>query len=449
MTEIDLNTKKKIHVIGIGGAGMAAIAEYLLDMGHEVSGTDIKYVKALNRLRDKGALIRVGHDASVVVDADLITYSTAIPDSNVEMKAANALNKTLLHRSEVLACISQLKDTIAVAGTHGKTTVSSMLTTILRQYDPNCSFIIGGELNEVSTAAGYKPGKYLVIEADESDKTFLKLHYNTAIVTSLESDHLETYGNFKNLKDAFANFLARSKTSYIFSGYGLDQIANKNTKSIGFEPEDDFKICGFNLERDKTRFNLSHGGHIYGEFVVNTPGKIYLIDAAIAAGVALDLGLDQEIIKTALQKYQGVYRRFNFKGSKNGISFLDDYAHLPTEVRETLEAALLLNASRLIAVFQPHRYSRTQQLFRDFKSAFDAADIIFITDVYSAGEEPRPGVTGQLVAESINKDKTVIYESSRYKLAEEIAKYLKDGDLVVSLGAGDITGLSDEIKEVI
>lgn len=453
---VDLSVPRRVHVVGIGGAGMSAIASVLVAMGHRVSGSDLKASGGLDRLAALGVEVHVGHDAANVGDAELVAVSTAIPEHNVEVQAAHERGIPVLRRAEILRAIAALRRTVAVAGTHGKTTTSSMLALVLLEAGLQPSFIIGGDVNEIGSGASWADGDLFVVEADESDGTFVELGAEAVIVTNIEPDHLDFYGTFDKLVDAFERFVRSAPGPRVLCADddntralaerlrddGVD-VATYGTHEIA-----DYRIVGADRTGTGTRLDVAGPGGTY-LLELPVPGMHNARNATAAFVMGLLLGAEPDAGLRALGRFGGVARRFEFRGEVGGVTFVDDYAHLPTEVAAVISAARDGAWSRIVCVFQPHRYSRTEALWRDFADAFEGADVIAITDVYPAGERPRPGVTGRLVANAVldaHPWHRVAYLPRRDDLVTYLRQELRPGDLCLTLGAGDITSLPDELQ---
>jgi UDP-N-acetylmuramate--alanine ligase len=450
--ELDLAAPRTVHIVGIGGAGMSAIATVLARMGHRVSGSDLKDSPALERLRLLGIDARVGHVAEhVPAGADAVVASTAIPASNAEVAAARERGIVVLRRAEALRALVATRRSIAVAGSHGKTTTSSMLALVLRAAGWHPSFLIGGDLNEVGTNAAYDDGEWLVVEADESDGTFLELAPEAAIVTNVEPDHLEHYGGFDALVDAFRQFLAEVPGVRVVCAD--DPIAARLATAVpavhtyGWDEQADYRVVDYAGDRRGSRFTLRRGDEVLGVVELPVPGRHNVLNAVGAAALALELGVPFDAVTRALGGFGGVARRFQFRGEIDGVTLVDDYAHLPTEIAAMLRAAREGGWRRVIAVFQPHRYSRTERLWQDFADAFVDADTVILTDVYSAGETPRPGVSGRLVLRAVldaHPETALTYLPRRTDLVHHALRSARPGDVVLTLGAGDLTTVPDE-----
>ena len=404
----------------------------------------------LARLAAAGVTIHIGNRAvHVPSDADAVVYSTAVPLDNPELVAARARDIPVIHRAAALAAIAATHRTIAVAGSHGKTTTSSMLALILREAGWRPSFLIGGEVNEVGTNAAYGDGGWLVVEADESDGTFLRIAPAAAIVTNVEPDHLDHYGGFDPLVAAFERFIDGVAGPVVC---GTDQpvaagiaAARPRVRTYGEEAGVDYRVVDYEGRAEGCHFVLVADGERLGELIVPMGVKA-ATNAAGAAAMALELGVGFADIARALRGFGGVARRFQYRGERDGVAFVDDYAHLPAEVTAAIAAAREAFVGRVVVVFQPHRYSRTASLWADFADAFTGADAVFVTDVYAAGEAPIAGVNGRLVADAVaakHPELEVTYVPLRRDLDDLPAAHAHAGDVVLTLGAGDLTTLPD------
>jgi UDP-N-acetylmuramate--alanine ligase len=449
MTAPDLATPRRVHIIGIGGAGMGAIAEVLHAMGHDVAGSDLSDSGAFRRVREFGMRAELGHDTSNLQDPDVVVRSTAIPDHNVEVQAVEAAGGTVLRRAELLAAISDLRTTVAVAGTHGKTTTTSMLAVIALHAGLDPSFIIGGDVTELSTGAAWGIGDHFIVEADESDGTFLELGHSIGIVTNVEPDHLEHYGGEIGLRQAFVDFVAAAETAIICADdEGAARLMADGVSSYGFDAAATHRMTELERTAAGSSFRLTAPDGSSGRLFVPMPGLHNARNAAAAATAALAMGVSFDDIAAALETFRGVGRRFQPRGEANDIVLIDDYAHLPTEVDAAIDAATDLDRERIVAVFQPHRYSRMEALWQDFVGSFDRADLLVITGIYSSGERPRPGITSQLIVDAVNGGSApppIVHLPDRETLASEVAALLQPGDVCLTLGAGDLVNLPDEI----
>jgi UDP-N-acetylmuramate--alanine ligase len=433
---------------------MGAIASVLHRMGHRVTGSDLKDGPVAERLRADGIKISIGHDAANIGDAEFVAISTAIPDHNPEVKDARARGLDVLRRSDILPAIAATRRTIAVAGTHGKTTTSSMLALVLVEAELRPSFVIGGDVNEIGSGAVWDDGEWFVIEADESDRTFLSLGAEVALVTNVEPDHLESYDNDPaNLVAAFEEFAGAAQTRVMCADdAGSAALAAKvGAVTYGTSETADYRMVDVERHRSSIEFTLVHDGIALDRIRLPTPGLHNARNAAAAAVTGLLLGAPIDAAVRALGRFGGVARRFEFRGEAAGVSFVDDYAHLPTEVSAAVEAARDGDWGRVVCVFQPHRYSRTAALWQDFADAFTSADQLVVTDVFSAGETPRPGVSGQLVVDAVleaHPESNVVYMPRLDDVKAWLDAELMPGDLCLTLGAGDLTSIPDIVIEM-
>ncbi|MEO5841299.1 MAG: UDP-N-acetylmuramate--L-alanine ligase [Acidimicrobiales bacterium] len=458
--DFDLSVPVRVHIVGIGGAGMSAIASVLAAMGHPVTGSDLKESPGLDRLRALGVGIEVGHDAAHLGDAQVVTVSTAIPPRNPEIQAARARGIPVLRRAEILALLSRTRRSIAVAGTHGKTTTSSMLALALVEASLRPSFIIGGDVNEIGSGAVWDSGELFVVEADESDGTFLEIDADTVVVTNIEPDHLDHYGGFANLEVAFERFARAASGSRVLCADDENTrtlIARLRADGVGLvsygtADDADVRITAIEREPQSTRAVLLRNGAEIGRLELPVPGLHNLRNATAAMTAALEVGASFDAARRALGRFGGVARRFEHRGEVAGVTFVDDYAHLATEVRAALEAARSGNYRRVVCVFQPHRYSRTRSLWQSFADAFVDADLLVVTDVYPSNERPIPGVTGKLVVNAVLDEHAwtrVAYLPFRRDVVRYLVDELRPGDLCLSLGAGDLTLLPDELQPLL
>lgn len=446
----DLGRPRRIHVIGVGGAGMSAIATVLARMGHDVSGSDLRDGPVLERLRASGVRASVGHDPAHVAGVELVTTSTAVSERNVELAAARRDALPVHTRAETLAALASERRCVAVAGTHGKTTTSSMLALVLVEAGWSPSFLIGGDLPQVGTNAVWGEGEWLVVEADESDGTFLSLRPEVALVTNIEPDHLDHYGSVAALEAAFGRFLAGAAGRAVVcaDSPAAARQAPPDALTYGFSGEAELRVVGLRGGRSEVAFTLLRRGEALGEVELPVPGAHNALNAAGALACAEVLGVPFADARRALARFGGVARRFEFRGERNGVVFVDDYAHLPGEVVAALAAARRGGFGRVVCVFQPHRFSRTAALAPAFADAFADADVLVVTGVYAAGEEPQPGVSGALVADAVARahpGADVSYVAARGDVAAHLRAVLRPGDCCLSLGAGDLTGLPDEL----
>lgn len=450
---VDLDRPRRIHLIGAGGAGMGAIASVLAAMGHEVSGSDLKEGLIVERLRAEGIAVSIGHEPANLADAELVAISSAIGEHNPELRAARESGLEVLRRADLLPAISAQKRIVAVAGTHGKTTTASMLSMVLSEAGLRPSFIIGGDLNEIGSGAVWGDGEWIVVEADESDRTFLSLGAEVAVVTNVESDHLETYGGDPAALYAAFDEFARTASSCVMCADdpGAGELARRlGALTYGTDPAADYRLVDLVKGRASVSFWLQHRGDRLVGVELPTPGLHNARNAAAAVVAALRIGAPTDAAGRALSRFGGVARRYEFRGEAAGVCFVDDYAHLPAEVEAALAAAGDGDWERIVAVFQPHRYSRMSALARDFAHAFSGADEVFITDVYPAGEVPRPGVTGRLVVDAVRDaypETRITYVARIGDVVDRLSEQLRAGDLCLTLGAGDLTSVPDAVLE--
>ncbi len=450
MSPLELSRPRRIHVVGAGGAGMSAIAAVLAAMGHEVSGSDLKPSKALDRLAALGVSVKVGHDGSNLGRAEAVVISSAIPVDNVEVARALREGIPVHSRAEALSAIVACRRSVAVSGTHGKTTTSSMLALVLVEAGLRPSFLVGGDIHQVGTNAVWDEGEWLVVEADESDGTFLEIAPELAVLTSVEPDHLDHYGSFEALEAAFAEFLAKAPGGAVVCAD--DPIASRLAPSgalrYGLSDAADLHLGGLVGDRSEVAFDVTLRGEPLGRVVVPVPGVHNALNAAAALAVASTIGVPFEPARRALARFAGVARRFEFRGEARGISFVDDYAHLPGEVAATLAAARRGGWRRLVCVFQPHRFSRVEALAPAFADAFVDADLVVLTGIYPAGEAPRPGVSSKLLLDAVldaHPGANLAYLPDRGELLAYLRRILEPGDCCLTLGAGDLTTLPDEL----
>ena len=445
-----------VHIVGIGGAGMSAIATVLATMGHRVSGSDLKSSGFLERLRALGIGVTVGHAAENVGGVDVVAISTAIPDSNPEVVAARERRIPVLSRADLLAEIVRTKPTVAVGGTHGKTTTSSMLSLVLMEAGMHPSFIVGGELNEIGTGAVWDSrGDVLVVEADESDGTFIELAARSVLVTNVEPDHIEHYGSFAVLRSAFEQFLDQAPGPRVYCADDpIAAVLGRTRSAVGYGMDDsaDYRMTGVTTGHGGIEFTLHAPTGEEWRVALPVPGLHNARNAAGAMTMAIELGAAPEAAVRALGRYAGVARRFELRGAAGGVTFVDEYSHLPSEVAAAIEAAKEGDWRRVVCVFQPHRFSRTATLWQDFDDAFVGADVLAITDVYSAGEDPRPGITGKLIVNAVldaHPLQRVAWLPHRADLVTYLKAELRPGDLCLTMGAGDLTTLPDVLVEVL
>ncbi len=446
---------QRIHLVGIGGIGMSGIAEVLLTLGYSVSGSDTKPSTITERLENLGATIFSGHKATNVNGAHVVVTSSAVKADNAEVVEAHKHKIPVIPRAEMLAELMRLKYGIAVAGAHGKTTTTSMVAAILGEAHLDPTFVIGGKVNQAGTTARLGKGEYFVVEADESDRSFLLLAPVVSVVTTIDREHLDQYSSLEEIQEVFVQFVNRVP----FYGAAILCLDEPNVQAIipsikrpiityGVSAQADLVISDINLEGLNSEFRLTFKGDDLGMFrLLHPPGIHNVRNAAAAAAVALYLNVPAELIREALGKFAGVSRRFDIKGIVNDVAVIDDYGHHPVEIRATLEAAKVCKFNRLLVLFQPHRYSRSQQLWHEFTLAFNLADYLIVTDIYAASETPIPGITGEALANAIAETghKHVHYVRSMQDAIEMLLKESQAGDAILTIGAGNVTRASNEL----
>ena len=451
----------RVHLIGIGGAGMSGIARILLDRGVAVSGSDAKDSRALAALRAMGAEIFVGHDAAHLGAADTVVVSSAIRDANPEFAAARERRLRVLPRAAALAAVMAGCRGVAVAGTHGKTTTTSMLTVALQHCGIDPSFAIGGQLNEAGSNAHYGTGDVFVAEADESDGSFLLLSPHLAVVTNIEPDHLDHYADASAVTTAFERFVDRLDADGVVVVCADDpgsralaayaHAVGRRVRTYGESADADVRVAAIRLAGASGSFDVVVDGVPAGTVRLTVPGRHNVLNATGALAAGLALGQPLEDLREGLAGYTGVRRRFEPKGTAGGVRVFDDYAHHPTEIEATLRAAReVVGAGRLVVAFQPHRYSRTAAFVEEFGRALGFADEVVVMDVYAAGEAPVPGASGAAIAAAVPlPSDRVAYEPSWSAVAGGLAARARPGDLVLTMGAGDVTMLGAEVLEAL
>jgi len=446
---------QRIHLVGIGGSGMSGIAEVLLSSGYAVSGSDLKTSPVTQHLVKLGATIYESHAAENVHGAHVVVVSAAVSADNVEIVEAHRLKIPVIPRAEMLAELMRLKSGIAVAGAHGKTTTTSMVASVLAAAGLDPTFVVGGRVNHAGSNARVGEGEYMVVEADESDGSFLLLAPVIAVITTIDREHLDHYKSLEEIQDAFLQFANRVP----FYGSVVLCLDEPNVQAIlpgvkrpvityGTSSQSDLVISDVKLNGLSSEFRLKYHGEDLGVFALPAPPGIHNVrNAAAAAAVALALNVPPDLIRQGLAKFAGVGRRFEIRGKFSGVTLIDDYGHHPAEIRATLEAARGCGFKRLLVLFQPHRYTRTQHLWDDFCRSFNHADILVITDIYAAGESPIEGITGESLAAAISAagHKSVVYSSTLQGGIEFILREVRPGDAVLTIGAGSVGRVTDEL----
>ena len=442
-----LGRTKKIHFVGIGGIGMSGIAEFLHNQGFTISGSDLNRTEVTEHLISKGITIHEGHNPDLVNDMDVVVKSSAVTNDNPEISAALAKNIPVIRRAEMLAEIMRMSYGIAIAGTHGKTTTTSLVGLVLKvaQLDP--TVIVGGKVKNFGSNNVMGAGKFIVVEADEYDRSFLSLTPIIAGITNIEADHLDCYENLDDIKRAFTGY---ANTVPFFGcivacidDHGVQSIIpflNKRIITYGISEQANLRAENIVMRDFTSEFEVIFNSQIMGKINLNIPGYHNIQNALQAIAIAIELDIDFSVIKKALDSFTGVYRRFELKGETNDILVYDDYAHHPTEIIATLKGIRESTSRRTIAIFQPHLFTRTRDFYQDFGSSFFASDILIVTPIYPAREKPLPGITSEMITKAAiqagHQNVTCIYKN------EDIVPYLrsviKDGDLIITLGAGDI-----------
>jgi len=448
-------TPRRIHFVGIGGVGMSGIAEVLLNLGHRVSGSDLGASETTRRLGELGAYITYGHSAEAVTpDTDVVVISSAVRYSNPEVIQARALKIPVIPRAEMLAELMRLKFGVAVAGTHGKTTTTSLVATILARAGLDPTTVIGGKVHGMGSNARLGQGELLVAEADESDGTFLLLSPSIAVVTNIDPEHLDYYGDMDRVRSAYLEFINRVP----FYGLAVLCLDNVNVRSLlpqvrkrvvtyGTTADADYVAQDLSVIGMDTVFDVTRGGTFLGTLRLRLPGRHHALNALAALAVATELGVSFETVAEALADFGGIHRRFELCGEIGGVTVISDYGHHPEEIRATLAAAREGFGRRLVVIFQPHRFTRTRDLFQEFLDAFDAADHLVLTDIYAAGEEPVDGLSGDVLYWALKRrgHLEVDYVPRRDDLVEAVKPLLRVGDMVIVLGAGNVHGVAEEL----
>ncbi len=446
---------RRIHFVGIGGSGMSGIAEILLNLGYTVTGSDQRRNEAVERLEQLGAKVHVGHAAEHAEGAHVVVVSAAVAPDNVEVEAARQRGVPVIPRAEMLAELMRLKYGIAVAGTHGKTTTTSMVGAVLAEGRLDPTIVVGGRVTGLGANARLGQGEFLVAEADESDGSFLKLAPTIAVITTIDEEHLDHYGSLDAIREAFAAF-AGKVPFYGAVVLCLDQPniqmliprLQKRIVTYGFEANADLVAHRVHLEGLTSRFEVLHRGVALGECRLRVPGRHNVLNALAAVGVGLDLDVSFATIQQALAGFAGVQRRFQVRGRAGDVTVVDDYGHHPAEIRATLAAAKAGFEARVVCVFQPHRYTRTFHLYREFLTAFNEADVLLVMEVYAAGEPPMPGVSAEALARDIrahgHRDVTYV-GADKAAVVEHLVQVTRPGDLVLTLGAGDVVQVGPEL----
>ncbi len=454
---IFLTNKERVHLIGIGGIGMSGIAQILLAQGKAVSGSDLKSSELIGKLKALGAKVFIGHSPSNITDASLVIYSSAIKQTNPELVAAYSQGIPALTRAEALSILANQKKAIAVSGAHGKTTTASLISHILVSCGLNPTVCVGGELFSLNGNAHLGKGRFFVLESDESDGSFLSLNPLYSVITNIDREHLDFYRDLEHITETFLRFMKNTKEEgcIFLCQDDLDLIKlkaslNKRAFSFGLSEQADIFPKDIKVQNNLTRFDCIYKGRALGEITLGIPGRHNISNSLASAALGLEIGLDFNSIRDALASYRGVRRRLELKLKDKDILIFDDYAHHPTEIKATLEALRSFKHKRLVALFQPHRYTRTKFLIDDFGSCFRGVDRLIITDIYAASEPAIEGISAKNICQ---KAREAEIEDVRFLPKKEILKYLlqeiRSGDLIAIMGAGDIGNIADAlVKEI-
>jgi UDP-N-acetylmuramate--alanine ligase len=447
---------KKIHFVGIGGIGMSGIAEILLDQGFGVSGSDRARSKETERLEQLGARVYEGHRAeNLSADVDTLVYSSAVPPENPELVEAQRRKIPIVRRAEMLAEVMRLKYGIGIAGTHGKTTTTSMVSLVLMEGGLDPTVIVGGKLSGLGgTNARLGKGEFIVVEADEFDRSFLSITPTVAVLTTLETDHLDCYRDLEDIKGAFIQF-ANKVPFYGFVVLCVDepalldimpQLSKKKIITYGLNPQADVQAVDIRHKENLTTYTLLQNNKELGQITLQVPGKHNVQNSLAALAVGLELGVSFGKIRSGIEKFSGVYRRWEKKGEAGGITVYDDYAHHPTECKATLSGVKSGWRRRVVCVFQPHLYSRTRDFYEDFGKSFLLSDVLVVTDVYPAREEPIQGVTGELIVNAAKQfgHKDANYIPDKKNVSAYLSSIVQPGDIIITMGAGDIWKYGEE-----
>lgn len=450
-----------IHFVGIGGIGMSGIAEVLRNLGYKVTGSDLKDSDTTNRLKDLGIKIHLGHRPENIDDAHVVVISSAVSKDNPEVIAAEERSIPVIPRAEMLAELGRLKYGILVAGAHGKTTTTSLISTVLAHGGLDPTVVIGGKLKAIGSNARLGQGDFLVAEADESDGSFLKLSPTIAVVTNIDKEHMDFFKTMDSLKEAFLSFM--NKVPF----YGASIVCTENEYlrellpdvrrrciTYGFSRETDIYAADIKRGFMSVSFDVIHKGKNIGNFSLPVPGIHNVLNSLASIAVAIELKMEVSIIREALKGFSGIQRRFEFKGDERGIKVFDDYGHHPTEIKATLRAAkesLTVNTihedGRLFVLFQPHRYTRTRDLIVEFSSSFSDADVLYLMDIYPAGEKPIEGINSKVLFDGISRNGHggITYIADREELIRSLMSRLREGDVLLTLGAGDVWKVGEEV----
>jgi len=446
---------KRLHFVGIGGIGMSGIAEVLLNMGYEVSGSDIGHSSTVKRLKDLGAKIEIGHSAENVEGAGVVVTSSAIRADNPEVQRAMELNIPVIPRAEMLAELMRLRYGVAVAGSHGKTTTTSMVAAVLSYGNMDPTIVVGGKVTAMGTNARLGRGNFMVVEADESDGSFLRLSPVISVLTNIDEEHIDHYKDMNELEEAFSTFISKIP----FYGLSVLCVDCPRTKKLsenfkkrfityGFDKEAELRAEDINISGFQTNFKVFLNNSALGTVTLHVPGRHNAQNALAAIAVGMELGMSFQDVTAGLSEFRGIDRRLQIKGEGRGVIVIDDYAHHPREIEVTLQALSESHKGRVVVIFQPHRYTRTKLLFDQFADVLTKTDMLYIMDIYAASEDPIDGVSSELLCRSVvdKGGENVRYLNGGDMLAEVVGE-LKEGDVVITLGAGNVWAFGEKIVE--
>ena len=452
---------RHVHLVGIGGIGMSGIAEVLCNLGFRVSGSDLKRSSVTDRLEQLGVTVHEGHRAEFIGDAQVVVRSTAVRDDNPEVLAARERSIPVIPRAEMLAELMRLKqDTVAVAGSHGKTTTTSMIGTVLGNAGLDPTVVVGGVVGAFGSNARLGKSDLMVVEADESDRSFLMLTPTFAVVTNIDREHMDYYSDMDDMRDCFASFVNKVP----FYGAAVLCLDDPHVQAViprvkrrrityGLSAQADISAHAIRFDRPfGSTFTVWQGKDVLGDVELNRPGLHNIYNALAAVAIGFELGIEFDVIAQALASYTGVNRRFQFKGEAAGVLVIDDYGHHPTEVRATLAAAKVgSKGRRMVVLFQPHRYTRTRDQLDEFARAFNNADVLLVTDIYAASEDPIPGVTAETLTDAIRSygHKEVAYVGNLETAVKALVSEARPGDMVVTLGAGNVYQAGEQLLELL
>ncbi len=449
---------RNIHLVGIGGAGMSGIAEVLVTSGYTITGSDLRPSETTQRLENLGIKVKYGHSAENVKDADVVVISSAVKEKNPEVTGARERRIPVIRRSEMLGELMRMRYGIGIAGTHGKTTTTSMVGEILSEGGLDPTIVVGGRVVNLGTHARLGNGQFMVTEADEYDRSFLRLTPTIAVVTNLEPEHLDYYRDFTEIKSAFLEFVNKvpfyGRVILCWDEKNLRELISEIERPLttyGLSPQADLSAHSIHFAENHSTFEVLIKGKKAGQVKLGVPGEHNVKNSLAAVGVALELDIPWEKIQVGLEKFKGVHRRFEIKGQAKGVMVVDDYAHHPTEIEATLKGAKAGWKRRIVAVFQPHLYSRTRDFHQDFGRVLLESDVLVVTDVYPAREEPIAGVTGELVWQAARKlgHKSAFYVPRTEDVASMLAKMVRPDDMVITLGAGDVHKVGTELLKIL